>query len=121
MITIIIGALALALFQFWLLPASIDLKNLKYKLSSRDQALPQTILQSRVKRAGDNLQESLAAFLALAILGVVMKVDTYDAGLLWLVCRIVYIPCYMFNITYLRTTIWLVSIGCLIQMAVSIF
>lgn len=120
MITIIIGALALALFQFWLLPASIDLKNLKYKISSRDEPLPETILQKRVKRAGDNLQESLAAFLALAILGVVMKVDMYNAALLWLVCRIVYVPCYMFNITYARSTIWLISIGCLIYMAANL-
>ena len=65
MASIIVAALALALFQLWLLPASFALSDLGYLLSSRDNPPPQSQLQARTARAGTNLQESLPAFLAL--------------------------------------------------------
>jgi hypothetical protein len=56
MSVMIIGALVLALFQLWLLPASLGFRNFKYVISSRDDAPPQTRVQQRTVRAGVNLQ-----------------------------------------------------------------
>lgn len=117
MTTLIIGALALALFQIWLLPATLNIKNLSYMLSSRDNLTESSMLQSRVSRAGVNLQESLPAFLVLALLASIQQVDLSLVAAIWLGLRVLYIPCYMFNIIYVRTLIWLGSLGCLIYMA----
>jgi uncharacterized MAPEG superfamily protein len=119
MTTLIIAALALALFQLWLLPATLNLSNFSYLISSRDNAIEQSVLQGRVTRAGVNLQESLVAFLALSILAIIQQVDLTQAATIWLAARVLYIPCYMFNLLYLRTIVWLVSLGSLIYMALS--
>ncbi len=117
MTTLIIGALVLALFQLWLLPAALNIKNIGYMLSSRDYPTESSTLQSRVSRAGVNLQESLPAFLTLALLASIQQVDLTLAATIWLGLRVLYIPCYLLNIIYVRTLIWLGSLGCLIYMA----
>lgn len=117
MTTLIIGALALALFQLWLLPVALNVKNMPYLLSSRDNQIESSILQGRVSRAGANLQESLPAFLALALLASIQQIDLIQAATIWLGLRVLYIPCYMLNIIYVRTLVWIGSLGCLIYMA----
>ena len=114
---IIVAALALTLFQLWLLPASFALNNIGYLLSSRDNPPPQSQLQARTARAGANLQESLPAFLALCLLAMVQQVDVSQAALIWLVLRVVYIPCYLLGIIYVRSLVWGGSLGCLVYMA----
>jgi uncharacterized MAPEG superfamily protein len=116
----IMGALALTLFQLWLLPAGLAMKNMDYLLSSRDNPPPQSQLQQRTTRAGLNLQESLPAFLALCLLAMVQQVDLTQAASAWLVLRVIYIPCYMFGILYVRSLVWLASLACLIYMAVKL-
>ena len=116
----IIAALALTLFQLWLLPASLGLKHVDYLLASRDNPPPQSQLQERTARAGANLQESLPAFLALCLLATYQQADLTQTATVWLVLRVVYIPCYMFGISLLRTLTWLGSLGCLIYMAYSL-
>jgi uncharacterized MAPEG superfamily protein len=113
----IVSALALTLFQLWLLPASLNLNNLAYMLSSRDDPPPLSRLQQRTTRAGVNLQESLPAFLALSLLAMIQETDLTGAALAWLILRVIYIPCYLFGIIYLRSLVWAASIGCLIYMA----
>ena len=117
MTTMIVAALVLALFQLWLLPMSLNLKNMDYLLSSRDNPIELSQLQGRTARAGANLQESLPAFLALCLLAVIQQVDLSQAALAWLVLRVVYIPCYMFNIIYVRSLIWGGALLCLAYMA----
>jgi uncharacterized MAPEG superfamily protein len=116
----IISALALTLVQLWLLPASLVLNNPKYMVSSRDNPPPQTTLQQRTARAGANLQESLPAFLALCLLAMILQVDLSQAALAWLILRVIYIPCYLFGIIYLRSLVWGASLACLIYMAVQL-
>ena len=114
----IIGALALALVQLWLLPASLNMNNLVYLLSSRDDPPPMSQLQQRTTRAGVNLQESLPAFLALCLLAMIQGIDLSEVALAWLILRVIYIPCYLFGIVYVRSLVWAASIACLIYMAV---
>lgn len=116
----IVAALVLTLFQLWLIPASFALKDLGYLLSSRDNPPPQSQIQERTKRAGANLQESLPAFLALCLLALHQQVDLTQAAAAWLALRVLYIPCYLFGITYVRSLVWIGSLGCLIYMAYSL-
>ena len=118
MTAIIISALGLTLFQLWILPASLNINNLAYMIRSRDDELAeQSILQGRISRAGMNLRESIPAFLALSLLSMIQNIDLTQIALVWVGLRILYLPCYMFNIIYVRTMIWLGSLGCLIYMA----
>jgi uncharacterized MAPEG superfamily protein len=77
-------------------------------------------MQQRINRAGANLQESLPAFLALCLLAMLLQVDLSQAALAWLVLRVVYIPCYLFGIIYLRSVVWVASLACLVYMAVQL-
>ena len=55
----IIYALILAILQMWLIPMTIDIKNLKWMMGSRDEARNSSQLHQRAVRAGANLQEKL--------------------------------------------------------------
>jgi uncharacterized MAPEG superfamily protein len=120
MTIMIVGGLLLTLAQLWLIPASFNLKNMEYMLSSRDNPPPPSALQERVARAGNNLQESLPAYLALCLLAMIQQVDLSQAALAWLVLRVIYIPCYMFGIIYLRSLVWGASLASLVYMAVQL-
>ena len=120
MTMMIICGLLLTLVQLWLIPAGLNLKNAQYMISSRDNPPPQSTLQERVARAGGNLQESLPAYLALCLLAMIQQVDLSQAALIWLVLRVVYIPCYLFGIIYLRSLVWAASLASLIYMAVKL-
>ncbi|MFT5695975.1 MAG: putative MAPEG superfamily protein [Myxococcota bacterium] len=117
MTLMIIAALTLWLFQIWLLPASMALGDVPYLLSSRDNPPSQSQLQQRTTRAGSNLQESLIAFLVLSLLAIMQQKDLTQVAAAWLVIRVIYIPCYLLGITYVRSIVWMASLGCLIYMA----
>ena len=118
MVDVIVLALLLALIQFWLLPMLMNLSNMAYLLSSRDEPASESLMLGRTKRAAANLQERLPAFLALAILGHIQQVDMALVASLWLALRAAYVPLYVLNITHIRSIVWVVSLGCLICMAV---
>ena len=65
--SLIILSLILAIFQLWLIPMILNIKNLNWMIGNRESPIPETPLVARAKRAGSNLQESLPAFLALAL------------------------------------------------------
>ena len=77
--TLIIMSLVLAILQLWLIPMTIDIKNLNWMIGNRDSSIPQSPLVTRAKRAGSNLQESLPAFLALALLSMILSIDVTNA------------------------------------------
>lgn len=120
MTTLIIAALALALVQIWLLPMALNLANFSYLLSNRDREIEGSVTTQRVKRAANNLQESLPAFLALALLAVYQQVDVSTLASTWLVLRVAYLLCYTFGITYIRSAMWIGSTLCLIMMALAL-
>lgn len=118
---IIVGALALSLLQFWLIPASTKLNDMDWLMGTRDEARTATILQGRIERAATNLKESLPAFLALSLLAMYQGTDVAVVASIWLLFRVIYVPCYMKGINPLRTYVWLGSIVCLIYMAIKVF
>jgi uncharacterized MAPEG superfamily protein len=117
MASLIIAALGLALVQYWLLPASTLLDKATWLLGSRDKPLELSVTQQRIFRASANLTESLIPFLALMLLGMQLNVDLTQPALIWLILRVVYVPCYMFGINPVRSLVWMGSVACLIYMA----
>lgn len=120
MTNIILGALLLALLQYWLIPASTKLGEAAYLIGTRDEPKAQTKMQARIERAATNLKESLPAFLALCLLAMIKNVDLTQLGMIWLGLRAAYIPCYLWGINPVRTLVWLGSLGCLIMMGIQL-
>ena len=121
MTSLIVYALVLTIAQIWLIPALLNLGSLQYLISNRDDAAPEdSVKLGRVRRAAANLQESLPAFLTLAILSIVLEVDNYNLAMYWLGFRVGYLLSYVFGIIYVRTLFWIGSIICLIMMAAAL-
>lgn len=120
MLDLLLYAMILALFQA-MLPNTIGYleKNysLSFLLSARDNPPEASLVSTRARRAWLNLTESMPFFLALGVLGLTQGQDLYMPMLIWLLARVIYVPAYIFAIPTLRTLIWLVSLGALIQMA----
>jgi uncharacterized MAPEG superfamily protein len=117
--TYIIYALALTLLQLWIIPMAVNFKNLSWMMSSRDQDLDTSsnLYLQRVNKSTANLYESLPAFLALALLSLVLGVDTSSAACVWLIARVGHLIFYVAGIGLLRTASWLISLGALVCMA----
>jgi len=117
--TYIIYALALTLLQLWIIPMVLNFKNLSWMMSSRDEDLDTSsnLYLQRVNKSTANLYESLPAFLALALLSLVLGVDTSSAACVWLIARVGHLVFYVAGIGLLRTASWLISLGALVYMA----
>ena len=122
MIDIIILTLLLVLIQIWLLPMllNLNLKNLDFLLSNRDGPVAGSVMLERVNRASVNLQESLPAFLALALLAIHLELDLVSVASVWLALRGAYLALYAFGVTHIRSVVWVASVACLINMAMVI-
>ncbi len=92
-----------------------------YLLGARDQAPETSQGAQRAKRACANLLETLPAFLALAVLSIVLEADVVLLAQAWLVLRVVYLLAYLAGVAYLRSLIWVGALACLIGMALPLF
>ena len=75
---------------------------------------------ARAKRAGNNLLETLPVFLTLAVLSIIMEVQTAELASIWLGLRVAYVFAYLMHIDYIRTLIWFGSVFCLIMMGLAL-
>jgi len=122
----IVYALILALVQIWIVPAAFNMKNFPWLGSNRDEPMPNelSIMGGRASRASTNLQESLPAFLALALLSMQLGVEAEAAvsGLAcwWLAFRVAHLIAYIAGIALVRTLLWVGSIVLLIMMALAL-
>jgi|TARA_B110000908_G_C10229205_1_gene439671 uncharacterized MAPEG superfamily protein len=117
---IILYVLALTLFQIWLLPMAVNLKNSAYLLSNRDEEVETSVTYKRIKRAAANLQETLPIFLTLALLSMIMDIDNTQAATAWLALRLVHLACYSFGFAMLRSLSWVGSVVALVYMAMQL-
>lgn len=92
-----------------------------YLLGARDQAPETSRGAQRAKRSCANLLETLPAFLALAVLSIVLEADVVLLAQAWLVLRVVYLLAYLAGVAYLRSLIWVAALACLIGMALPLF
>ena len=121
MATYIVYSLLLAIIQIWVVPAAFNLKNFSWYTTNRDEPMPETsVMAGRAMRAATNLQESLPAFLALALLSMHLSVDLTGLAFWWLILRIAHLITYIAGIALLRTISWLGSLVTLIMMALAL-
>ncbi len=121
MATYIVYALLLTIIQIWVVPAAFNIKNFSWYTTNRDEPMPETsIMAGRANRAATNLQESLPAFLALALLSMHLSVDLTGLAFWWLILRVVHLITYIAGIALLRTLSWLGSLVTLVMMALAL-
>lgn len=120
MIEIILSALLLALIQSWLIPMLLNLGNLSFLLSNRDEDFQFSTITKRAQRASANLYETLPIFITLMLLGVILDVDLTLSGSVWIALRVLFLMCYLGGIKIVRSGIWIASVIALIMMALSI-
>jgi uncharacterized MAPEG superfamily protein len=122
MATYIVYALLLAFIQIWIVPAAFNTKNFPWLASNRDEPMPHehSVMGGRAARASTNLQESLPAFLALALLSMHLSVDVTGLACWWLVLRVGHLFAYIAGIALLRTLLWAGSIVSLVMMALAL-
>ena len=120
MTMVILLALLLALVQIWLLPMLLNLKNANFLLSNRDNPPEVTPVLARIQRASVNLQESLPAFLAMAVVAEIQVLDLTLVASVWLALRGAYVATYGLGIVGLRSLIWIGSLVCLVYMGLAL-
>tara|TARA_B100000575_G_C22718465_1_gene432254 strand:+ start:89 stop:457 length:369 start_codon:yes stop_codon:yes gene_type:complete len=121
MATYIVYALLLAIIQIWIVPAAFNMKNFSWYTTNRDEPMPETsVMTGRATRAATNLQESLPAFLALALLSMHLSVDLTGLAFWWLILRVSHLITYIAGIALLRTLSWLGSLVTLVMMALAL-
>ena len=92
---------------------------LSYLLSSRDVPLePKGPMAGRARRALANYVESFTAFAALDLAFIALHGSAGIWPTVWIVARIVYLPLYLFNVIYVRTLAWAVSLLAIVMMLV---
>ena len=120
MIDIILLTLLLALIQIVLLPLLLRANNFAYLLSNRDGPYEPTAVFARVQRAAGNLQESLPAFLVMAVIALVQSIDLTLMASVWLALRAAYFASYALGFIGIRTLIWMGALVCLVYMALGL-
>ena len=120
MIEIILSALLLTLIQSWLIPMLLNLGNLSFLLSNRDEDFQFSTITKRAQRASANLYETLPIFITLMLLCVILDVDLTLSGSVWIALRVLFLMCYLGGIKIVRSGIWIASVIALIMMALSI-
>ena len=120
MVEIILSALLLTLIQSWLIPMLLNLGNLSFLLSNRDEDVELTTITKRAKRASANLYEMLPVFITLMLLGVIFDVDLILLGSVWMALRVLFLMCYLGGIKIVRSGIWLASVVTLIMMGLNV-
>ena len=115
-LTVLAWTLVLALVQV-LLPALLRNREvgLGYNAGPRDDpAAPVGKITGRLMRAQSNLFETLPVFAAALLLVHVAGSEgphTRWGAWLYLNARLVYVPLYAAGVPYIRSLVWLVSLG----------
>ena len=122
MTSYIVYALLLALVQIWVVPAAFNMKTFPWLGPNRDEPMPNelSVMGGRASRASINLQESLPAFLALALLSMQLSVDVTGLAFWWLILRVGHLIAYISGVALVRTLLWLGSLVTLIMMALAL-
>lgn len=116
----IVAVLALYLVQLYLpSPFRIGQVGLGGYMGSRDSLPDLPVIGARAERAARNMAESLPFFLAVAVLVMVMKVETPMAMLgaeIFFFGRLVYLFTYLFAVPYIRSMVWTAAFAGIVVM-----
>lgn len=85
--------------------------------SSRDKPeAPTGLIYGRAERALANYLENFTAFAALDLAFIALHQSAGIWPTVWIVARIVYLPLYLFNVMYVRSIVWGVSLVAIVAM-----
>ncbi|MBV7408083.1 MAPEG family protein [Maritimibacter sp. DP1N21-5] len=123
MVLWIIAAVALHA-AYVLTPAALFLPRegaLKH-LGGRDDLPEPGVLTGRARRALANWQESLPVFVLLALAALVLGADDRATlgAMIFVLARVAYLPLYLTGLPGPRSLAWLVAVGGLVVMALSV-
>jgi uncharacterized MAPEG superfamily protein len=115
-LTLVVWSLILAFVQIILFDVvRTGQYGLKWNTGPRDEAVPEiSPMGGRLKRAQDNLFETLPLFIAAVLVAHISGRETDMVTLgaeIWLAARVVYVPLYAFGVRQIRSLVWLVSIA----------
>lgn len=90
-----------------------------YLVSARDIPIEtKDVLAGRAKRALANYVENFTAFAALDLAFIALHGSAGIWPTVWIVARIVYLPLYLFNVTYARSLAWGVGLLAIVMMLI---
>ncbi|QUD88239.1 MAPEG family protein [Phenylobacterium montanum] len=94
---------------------------LKWNTGPRDETMPPlSAVAERLRRAQDNLYETLPLFIAAVLISNLAHRDNAMTALgaqIYFWGRVAYVPLYAFGVRQIRSLVWLVSTGGLILLA----
>lgn len=97
---------------------------LKWNAGPRDEAMPPLSPQAeRLRRAQDNLFETLPLFIAAVLIAHVAGRENHTTALgaqIYFWGRVAYVPLYAFGVRQVRSLVWLVSVAGLIMVAIPV-
>ena len=120
MLTIIIFASILLIIQL-MMPLFLNMNKLMYFASNRTEEIVFSELTQRLRRAANNLTETIPIFMTLAVLSIVYEVDNTTPALCWLIFRLMHLVSYAFGVGIARSASFLASIICLGLMAEKLY
>ena len=124
-LTALVWTLVVAIVQI-LLPSFFRTREtgLAYNASARDdEGPPVGVLTGRLQRAQKNLFETLPLFIAAVLVAHTADIHstaTIYGAWAYLIARIFYVPAYAMGIPYVRSLIWVVSLGGLLAIILSV-
>ncbi|MEY2758726.1 MAG: hypothetical protein RIR33_2504 [Pseudomonadota bacterium] len=115
-LTVLAWTLVLAFVQILLFDvARTGQYGLKWNMGARDGEMPPlSPVAERLKRAQDNLFETLPIFIAAVLIVHVAGRESAQTALgaqIYLAGRVAYVPLYAFGVPVLRSLVWIVSIA----------
>jgi uncharacterized MAPEG superfamily protein len=94
---------------------------LKWNTGPRDEAMPPLNPRAeRLRRAQDNLYETLPLFIGAVLIAHLAGRDNATTALgaqIYFWGRVIYVPLYAFGVRQVRSLVWLVSLAGLIMVA----
>lgn len=119
-LTILVWTLVLAFIQILLFDfARTGQYGLKWNTSPRDADMPPlNPMANRLKRAQDNLFETLPLFIGAVLVAHAAGRETANVVLgaqIYFWGRVIYVPLYAFGVPQIRSLVWLVSTAGLIM------
>lgn len=118
--TLILAFVQILLFDF----ARTGQYGLKWNTGPRDESMPPlSPVAGRLKRAQDNLFETLPLFIGAVLVAHVANRDSAVTAMgaqVYFWGRVVYVPLYAFGIRQVRSIVWLISTAGLVAIVYAI-
>jgi uncharacterized MAPEG superfamily protein len=115
--TLVLAFVQILLFDF----ARTGQYGLKWNTGPRDETMPPLSAQAeRLRRAQDNLYETLPLFIAAVIVAHIAGREdaiTQWGSEIYLAGRVIYVPLYAFGVRQIRSLVWLVATAGLAMVA----